>query len=74
MRIFVKARPGSREVGIVMIDKDHLIVSVKERAEGNEANIAIFEALAGYFKVPFGSIRLVSGRTSRNKVFVIDML
>ncbi len=71
MKIFVKARPGSRERKTEKIDDEHYIVSVKERAEGNEANVAIFESLAEYFKVPFGSLRLLSGRTSRNKIFDI---
>lgn len=72
MRIFVKARPGAREEGMEKIDDEHFVVSVKERPEGNEANLAIFKVLSEYFKKPISSFRLISGRTSRNKVFMVE--
>ena len=71
MKIFVKAKPGSRKVGIEEIDKTHFVVSVKERPKENEANFAIMEALAGHFHCTLSDIKLVAGRTSSNKVFEI---
>lgn len=62
------ARPNAREASVVKIDEDHFIVSVKEPPREHKANIAILKALAAHFKVPFTTLRLVSGRTSREKI------
>ena len=69
MKIFVKAKPGSRKEGVEVIDKNHLIVRVKERPTKGRANKAVIEALAQHLKVAPSRISLVSGHTSRKKVF-----
>ncbi len=74
MKILIKARPGAREEKVEKVDDENYIVSVKERAEDNEANIAIIKALSEYFKVSMLQVRLIGGRTSRHKVIVIDGL
>ncbi len=74
MKILVKARPGAREERVERVDEGNYTVSVKERAEDNEANIAIIKILAEYFHVPMLRVRLVGGRTSRHKIIIIDGL
>lgn len=74
MKIFVRARPSARVEKIEKIDAETYAVSVKEKPEGNDANIAIIQALAEYFRVPMLRVRLISGRTSRQKIFIIDGL
>ncbi|MFA5386545.1 MAG: DUF167 domain-containing protein [Candidatus Paceibacterota bacterium] len=71
MKIFVKAKPKSRENKVEKIDDQHFTISVKEPPIDNKANIAIMELLSEYFNVPISSIGLISGRTSKNKVFDI---
>lgn len=71
MRIYVKARPGSREEKIEQIDDTHFVVSVKEPPKEGRANEAVVRTLAEYFKVAPSSIRLVSGFSSKNKIFEI---
>ena len=46
-------------------------VSVREPAVDGRANEAISQALGKHFKVARSSVRLVSGRTSRHKIFEI---
>jgi uncharacterized protein YggU (UPF0235/DUF167 family) len=72
MRIFIKAKPSAREEKIEKLDSEHYIISVRERPENNEANIAIIKALAEYFGISMLKVRLISGRTSRQKIFVIN--
>lgn len=71
MRIFVRALPKSREEKVEKIDEKTFIVRIKEAPVQSRANSAIIKALADYFGRPKLNIRLVAGRTSKNKVFEI---
>lgn len=52
-------------------DKEWFKVSVKEPPIQGKANVAIAKALAEYFKVSNSQIKLVSGLSSKQKVFEI---
>lgn len=71
MRIFVKAKPNSREEKIEKVNETHFIVSVKEPPIKGKANGAIRNALAVYFKTSSSSVRIISGFSSRNKIIEI---
>ncbi len=71
MKIFVKAKPGAREEKIEKVGENEFKVSVKELPIKGKANFAIERALAEYFKVSISNIKLVSGFSSKNKVFEI---
>jgi len=71
MKIFVKAKPNAREEKLVKVDETHFVVAVKEPPIKGKANAAIARALAEYFGVPPSFVSLVSGFTSREKVFEI---
>ena len=83
MKIFVKAKPGAKEEKVEKIDpplpkgfgrasETYFIVVVREPPREGRANGAIAKALAEYFKVPQSSVRLVSGFSSRQKVFELQ--
>lgn len=72
MRIFVKAKPSSKKPGIEKIDETHFEVSVKEPPVKGLANRAIVQSLAEYFDVSPSQIFLVSGFSSRQKVFEVN--
>jgi len=72
MKIFIKAKPNSKENKVEKINNQHFTVSVKEPPMDNKANIAIMELLSEYFNVPISNIKLISGRTTKNKVFEIE--
>ncbi|MDO8589836.1 MAG: DUF167 domain-containing protein [bacterium] len=77
-RIFVKAKPNAKENKVIppplklMPDaEDWYTVSVKERPAEGKANQAITKLIAEHFKVPHSQVRLISGATSKRKVFEI---
>jgi len=71
MKIFVKAKPNSKKEFVEKISETNLLVAVKEPAIKGRANMAIQKALAEYFKVSPSQIVLVSGFSSKNKIFEI---
>lgn len=84
MKIIVKAKPGAREekvkklsqpaleLGGVAREEEVYEVSVKEPPVDGRANRAIAHALAKHFGVAPSYVRLVSGHTSKRKIFEID--
>ena len=71
MKIFVKAKPSAREEKIEKISETNFIVWVKEPPIKGKANRAIVKAIAAHFNVAPSQVRLVSGSSSRQKVFEI---
>ncbi|HEY4476982.1 MAG TPA: DUF167 domain-containing protein [Candidatus Paceibacterota bacterium] len=71
MKINVKAKPRAYEDQVEKIDEQNFVVSVTEPPVQGRANIAILKLLADYFQVAQSQVRLVSGFTSRQKVFEI---
>ena len=71
MRIFVKAKPRSREERVARVDDTHFIVAVKDSPVQGKANAAIGKALAEYFGVPVSYIKLTSGFSSKEKTFEV---
>lgn len=71
MNIFVKAKPNSKVIKCEEINQTHFKIAVREQAKDGQANIAIQEALAKHFGFAPSRAKLVSGFSSRNKVFEI---
>ena len=71
MKIFVKAKPLSKEEKIEKIDEINFIIAVKEPPKDGKANRAIVRALALYFNVAPSRINLISGFSSKQKVFEV---
>lgn len=72
MKIFVTAKPSAQEASLVQLDTSHFVVAVKEPPVQGRANQAIVKALAGHFGVAHSRVRLVSGFSSRRKIFDIS--
>ena len=71
MKIFVKAEPLAKEEKIEKIDEINFIVEVKEPPKKGKANRAIAKALALHFNVAPSRVNLISGFSSRQKVFEV---
>jgi len=71
MKIFVTAKPLAKTEGVEKIDDAHFVVAVKEPPREGRANRAIAAALAGHFAVPPSRVRLVSGFSSKQKIFEV---
>ena len=74
MFIKVKVFPGSKKNKIVNKSADNFEVHVKEKAERGLATKAVFKILANHFKITPGSVKLIKGARSRNKIFEIKIL
>jgi len=86
MKIIVKAKTRAKVTKVERVDqpvldlgekkgKTELVtykVSVKEAPINGKANDAIIEALAEYFDTAKSNITLVSGQSSKQKVFEIN--
>lgn len=73
MYIKVKVTAGARKEKLVQISEDHFEVSVREKAERNMANTRVRELIAGFFGVPAGKAKLISGHHSPGKIFTVDI-
>lgn len=73
MRIFVKAKPKSKSEYVKRTGDLSFVVVVKEVPEKGKANKAIIKALAEFFSIPASLIILISGQTSRQKIFEISL-
>ena len=83
MKIFVKAKTGQKENEVTPpplrlslqlgseMKNDYYTISVKERPVEGRANEAIAKLLAKHFKVSRSQVRLISGATSKRKVFEV---
>lgn len=71
MKIFVKAKPLFKEEKIEKIDEINFIIAVKEPPIDGKANRAIARALASHFDVVPSRVNLVSGFSSKQKVFEV---
>ncbi len=72
MYIKVKVTAGARKEKLVQTSSDHFEVSVREKAERNMANTRVREMVAGFFKIPTGRAKLISGHSSPGKMFSIE--
>ncbi len=71
MKIFVKAKPLAKEKKIEKIDEINFVIWVKEPPKDGKANRAIAKALALYFNVAPSRVNLISGFSSKKKVFEV---
>ncbi len=71
MRIFAVVRPSAGKESVEEEENGILKINVKETPEKGKANAAAAKILAEFLKVPVSAIKLVSGASSRKKIFEI---
>lgn len=71
MKVAIIAHPNSRKPRIEPDLFGTLHVYVSEPPLEDRANLAVVETLAKHFDVPKSSIRLISGKKSKHKLFEI---
>ena len=67
----VRARPGARKNAVVGVHGGALRVAVAAAPERGKANAAIAEVLAEALGCKNAQVRLLSGETSREKMFLV---
>ncbi|HMT11489.1 MAG TPA: DUF167 domain-containing protein [Ignavibacteria bacterium] len=71
MRISVKVKPNARQNSINQVGENTFEVRVTVPPEKGKANKKVIELLAKHFHTAKSNIELVSGETSKEKVFEI---
>ena len=71
MIIKIKVKPNSKEEKIEKISDGSYVLSVKEPAEDNKANIRVINLLSKELNVSFKKIK-IKNPASRNKIVEID--
>lgn len=71
MKVIVTAKPNAKVAEVKQVDQTHFAVAVKEPPRGGKANQAIVKALAEHFGVSFSRVVLISGFSSKQKVFEV---
>ena len=72
VRLALRVIPRSPKTVVGGVRDGRLIVRVTAPPVDDAANRAVIDALADHFRLPRGSIRIVSGQTSRNKTVEIS--
>ncbi|OWK37484.1 DUF167 domain-containing protein [Fimbriiglobus ruber] len=67
----VRAQPGAKKTGVLGEQAGALKVAVTAPPEDGRANDALIEVLKDWLGVKRSQVELLSGRTNRNKVFLI---
>ena len=70
--IHAKVTAGARKEELVQKDPEHFIVSVKEKAENNNANTRVLELIAEHFKIPRNKVRIVNGHHHPSKLLILE--
>ncbi len=71
MYIKVKIIAGAKKEVVEKVSEDHYTISVKEKAENNNANKRLLEIMHNEY--PNSEIRLVSGHHSPSKILSIEV-
>ncbi len=69
MRIYVSVKPNAKREKVEKVDETHYKVSVNAPAKEGKANKAVVDALSEFFGVGKINIALVSGASSKEKIF-----
>jgi len=72
MKIAVKVKAGSKQTRVEKLSDNSFSVWVKEKPQEGKANYAVREALAEHFNLPKSRVTLLSGKTSKTKLFNIS--
>lgn len=72
MYVRVHVAPASRREQITEGKEGTLLISVREKAEGNQANKRVRELVALRLLLPLSKVRILSGHHSPTKLLTID--
>ena len=72
MHIRVRVKADQKIESIEKIEEDRYAISVKEKAERNNANNRALDLLSETLKVPKGKIKIITGHHMPNKIMFIS--
>lgn len=68
MRLFVKVKPRAEKEWVKKIDDSHYVVATRAVPERGMANAAVLALLGEFLKCEISRLKIISGKTSKNKV------
>jgi len=68
----IKTKPGSKKEGIVSIDEDQIVVSIKAAPIDGKANKDVIEYFSDILKISKSDIQIEKGTTNKNKTLSIN--
>jgi uncharacterized protein YggU (UPF0235/DUF167 family) len=71
MYIHVKVVAGAKKESFKIKSEDHFEISVKEKAERNQANTRVLALVAEHFKVSTKKVRIINGHKHPSKLIVV---
>ncbi len=74
MKIKVKVKTKAKQEKVVKIGDNNFEVWVKALPEKGKANEAVIKAIAKYLKIPQNSIKILTGKTSSQKILEVDFV
>lgn len=73
MFLKVRVKVGSKKEKITKKDEETFLISVKEKAERNEANHRILEIIAGLYNLSVKKVHIIKGHQSSSKLLRVDL-
>lgn len=73
MKISVKVKPNSSREKVEKTGSNEYAARVRAKPADGKANEAVIEALAEHFDIAKSRIKLLTGHTSKKKIFDIDV-
>ncbi len=75
MLLEIKVKPNASKDEILSFKAPNFLeISLKAKAENNQANEALIKFLAKVLKVDSGKIKIIKGKTSRKKIVSVENL
>ena len=68
-KVHIKVKPNAKKTEIIAFDNGVFTISIDEKPENNKANIELLKFLNKLTKL---KLRIAIGKTSKNKLIVID--
>ncbi|NMB66610.1 DUF167 domain-containing protein [Candidatus Woesearchaeota archaeon] len=72
MRINIKVKADCSFESIEEISSNNYKINLKSKPENNKANLELIKILSKYFKVDISKIKIIKGKTSKNKIVDVD--
>ena len=72
MYIRIVVHPGAKKERVLKESETEYTISVREKAERNQANRKVVEIIADELRVPQNRIRIISGHRSPRKILSVE--
>lgn len=73
MTVYVRVIVNAKKETVTVVTENKLAISVKEKAQHNEANERILVLVARHFKIEQKNVRIVRGHKSASKVLAVKL-